>query len=429
MKPKFSYIGVLIILVSLLAACGGGAVEEPASPGEMTGTVRMIKGPFGPTEQEDFDTMIDRFNVEFPNIEASFEMYDWTNQEVLITQAIAGGDYDLIYIPEGMYPKFAFEDGPLTDMSFCVDDPAWAEQRDNVTYWEDATTPGGTIFGIPNVWIPESHLVVNLSLLEAVDAPDDWYETMDGVRDTAMAITEKYPDVYGYGFRTAGLKDLYQHDWYGYILRSGAGYLNEEQTACGLNKPELVTTFQWLVDLMNEDKVTPAFGEYTWEGLRGLFQGGKLAMTHDEPPIVGVLESNPPDFEYAFFPIPGIVNNNQFTFRGFYSIPAASKDAQAACEFAKFLVLPEQEAWYLNKSGGLYPALKDLGGIEMFADRYPALAEGMELGELAQGPEMHPQYLEFQNLTAPLFDQMMTLEITPQEMIDSACEQIESRLE
>ena len=51
-----------------------------------------------------------------------------------------------------------------------------------------------------------------------------------------------------------------------------------------------------------------------------------------------------------------------------------------------------------------------------------------ELGSLAEGPQMHPQYLEFQNLTAPIFDKMMLGEITPQEMIDEACEQIEARL-
>lgn len=433
-------IMLFLIVVLLLSACAQATEEaapaapdeaEPAAPEkpskeEMTGTVKFYKGPFGPTEVEDQNTLIALFNEEYPNIDVTFETFDWPTQEAQLTAALAGNTHDLIYVPEGMYPKFAYQGGPLNDLSWCVDDPEWKEQKDNVLYWEDATSPDGLLGGIPNVWIPESHFVANLDMLEAAGVPDDWNQSMEGVRQAAIAMTTD--DVYGFGFRTAGLADLAQHDWYGYIQRSGAGYLNEDFTACGLNKPELVETFQWLVDLMYEDQVTPEFGAYTWDGLRGLFQAGKLAITHDEPPIVGVMESNPPDFDYAFFTIPGNVKDVLFTFRGYYSIPEGSNNKEAACEFGKFLVRPENEVWYLNKSAGLYPALKDFGGIEIFSDRYPALADGMNLGEYAQGPEFHPQYLEFQNLTSPLWDEMMAQKITPQEMIDQACEQIESRL-
>ena len=327
-----------------------------------------------------------------------------------------------------MYPKFAFEGGPLADMSgFVEGDESFQEQRENILYWDVATAPDGFLGGVPNVWIPESHFVVNLDLLAEAGVPDDWYMTVDGVRDAAIAMNNPDRGIYGMAFRTGGLANFSQHDWYGYILRSGADYLTPDFESCGLNTPELVETFQWLVDLQNSDKVTPEFGAYSWDGLRGLFQAGRIGIMHDEPPIAGVLSSNPPDFEYTFLPIPGNVQDVLLTFRGFYVIPEASENKDAAWEVIKWWTQTDVEVGYLNETAGLYPALADLGGLEVFPDE-PVHQSGLALAEYAQGPQFHPQMVEFQNLVQPLFDEMMLGSITPQELIDQACTDIESRL-
>lgn len=419
----------------LLAACGGQpaapqattAPEGPKSPADMTGTVKFYKGPFGPDEVAQQNGYIAEFNKTYPNINMTFETFDWPTQEAQLTAAIAGGTHNMIYVPEGMYPKFCFKGGPLEDLSSFVSDPSFQEARDNILYWDVATAPDGTLCGVPNIWIPESHFVANLDLLKEAGCPDDWDASMDKVRECAIAIKTKFPDKYGIAFRTAGLANFSQHDWYGYIMRAGGDYLTEDFQSCGLNKPEVVQTMQWLVDLQNTDKVTPEFGAYTWDGLRGLFQAGNIGIMHDEPPIAGVLSSNPPGFEYKFFDIPGLVNNNLLTFRGFYVIPTASKDKEAAWEAIKFFVEPEVMVNYLNGTAGLYPVVKDTHGIAVFPND-PVLADGMNLAQYAQGPQFHPQMLEFQNLFQPLFDEMMQGKITPQEAVDQACEQIESKL-
>jgi multiple sugar transport system substrate-binding protein len=387
----------------------------------------MYKGPFGPNEVELQNKTIAEFNKIYPNIKVTFETFDWPTQEQQITAALAGGTHDVIYVAEGMYPKFAYQGGPLQDLSTYVEDPTWQADRENITYWDVAKSPDGVLGGVPYIWIPESHFVANLDMLKEAGVPDDWYTSMDKVREAAIAVKQKFPDAYGIAFRTGGLANFSQHDWYGYILRSGANYLTDDFQKCGLNKPELVETFQWLVDLQNKDKVTPEFGAYTWDGLRGLFQAGKIAIMHDEPPIAGVLTSNPPDFEYKFFTIPGKVNNNLLTFRGFWVIPAASKNKEAAWEVIKFFTKPENEVNYLNQTAGLYPALKDTKGIPVFPND-PVLSDGLNLAEFAEGPQFHPQMVEFQNLVQPLFDEMMQGNITPQQLIDQACQQIESKL-
>jgi multiple sugar transport system substrate-binding protein len=445
-KNKFTlFIVVAVLLSILITACGGGqateppaaeepageepAAEEPAeAPAEeISGTVKFYKGPFGPDEVAQQEGYIAEFNKVYPDVKMTFETFDWPTQEAQLTAAIAGCTHNMIYVPEGMYPKFCYQDGPLTDLSSYVNDPSFKETKDNLLYWEVAAAPDGTLCGVPNIWIPESHFVANLDLLEEAGCPDDWNSSMDKVRECANAVSATSPDTYGIAFRTAGLANFSQHDWYGYIMRAGGDYLTPDFQSCGLNKPEVVETMQWLVDLQNKDQVTPEFGAYTWDGLRGLFQAGKLGIMHDEPPIAGVLASNPPGFEYKFFDIPGLVNNNLLTFRGFYVIPECSDDKDAAFEAIKYFVQPEVMVNYLNGTAGLYPVVKDTHGIEVFPND-PVLADGMNLAQYAQGPQFHPQMLEFQNLFQPLFDEMMQGNITPQEAVDQACEQIEAKL-
>ncbi len=401
------------------------AVSGTQTPVKAAVSIKMYKGPFGPNEVDQQNAIIAKFEKLHPDIQVTFETFDWPTQEQQITAAIAGGTHDVIYVPEGMYPKFAFKGGPLHDMSQYVNDPSFKTQKDNITYWDAATAPDGFLGGVPLVWITESIYMANLDMLKAAGVPDDWNTSLDKVRDAAIKMTK--PGQFGIAFRTGGLAQFSQHDMYGYILRSGANYLTPDFKKCGLNTPELVKTFQWLVDLQNKDKVTPEFGQYTWDGLRGLFQAGKLGIIHDEQTLGGVLASKPPSFKYAFFDMPGLVNNNMLTFRGFWVIPEASQNKDAAWEMIKFWVLPENEVNYMNGTSGLYPALKDTGGIDVFPND-PVLKAGQDFAKYAVGPQFHPQMVEFQDNMQPLIDDMLQGKATPQQTIDDSCKMIESKL-
>jgi multiple sugar transport system substrate-binding protein len=435
-KKQFVLIVALVFVFSLVFTAsfargkkekGKAVMEAPTaeSKKDMKGNVKIYKGPFGPDEVDLQYNIIKKFNEEYPNIEVTFETYDWPAMEAQLTAALAGGTHDMIYFPSHMYTKFCHQNGPLEDLGPYVEDPAWQEERKNIAFWKEATAPDGFLGGVPCVWIPESMFVANLKMLKEAGIPDDWYTSMDKVRDAAIKMTKG--DKYGLAFRTGGMAQFSHFDWYGYIQRSGADFLNDSMTGCGLNKPELVETFQWLVNLENKDKVTPKFGEYTWQGLRGLFQAGRIGILHDEPTIVGVMNTNPPDFEYSFYPIPGNVKDVLLTFGGFYGIPKTSKNKEAAWEVIKFWVRPENEVTYLNSTDGLYPALLDTKGIKTFPND-PVQQTGIALLKYAQFPQFHPQTLEFMNLVSPLFDQMMQGKITPQELINSACKQINSKL-
>ncbi|UCB46212.1 MAG: sugar ABC transporter substrate-binding protein [Spirochaetota bacterium] len=437
-KKRLLKIIAVVFIFSLVCtvsfARGGKDKGKPAEKApsaetkkDIKGTVKIYKGPFVANEVELYNNIITEFNKEYPNIKVIHEMFDWPTMEAQLTASVAGGTHDVIYFPEGMYPKFCYKGGPLEDLSSYIEDPAWQEERNNILYWEAATAPDGHLGGVPYVWNPQSFLYANLDMLKEAGAPDDWYTSMDKVRDAAIKMTKG--DKYGFAFRTGGFAQMSWFDWYSYILRSGADFLNEDFTACGLNKPELVETFQWLADLQNKDKVMPEYGGYTWDGLQGLFQAGKIGILNDETILLNLLKENPPDFEYSCFPAPGNARDVLLVFRGFFAIPETSKNKEAAWEVIKFWSRPEMAVPYINSTFAVYPVLKDYHGIEL----YPGAEEihiplEKNFYELAQGPQFHPQMVEFQNVVQPLFDELMLGKITPQQLIDQACSQINEKL-
>jgi ABC-type glycerol-3-phosphate transport system substrate-binding protein len=103
------------------------------------------------------------------------------------------------------------------------------------------------------------------------------------------------------------------------------------------------------------------------------------------------------------------------------------EQTKRAQEAIKYWVKPEVIVNYLNGTAGLYPVVKDTHGIVPSRMIYPC--RWHEPGPIRSGPQFHPQMLEFQNLFQPLFDEMMQGNITPQETVDQACEQIESAQE
>jgi ABC-type glycerol-3-phosphate transport system substrate-binding protein len=437
-RQFLKWIVFVLILSAVLAGCAPAApaeepaaeepaAEEPAAPEEISGTVRFYKGPFGPNEAEQYAELIAKFNEEFPNIEVIHEMYDWPTQEAQITAALAGGTHDVIYVAEGYYPKFAFAGGPLHDLSTFVEEESFQEQRENILYWDIAESPDGVLGGVPYIWITESLFMVNDDLLEQAGVPDDWNESLEGVHEAAAAIDALGDDIHGIAWRSPAGEEGAQYDWYGYILRSGADYLNEDMTGCGLDTPEMVETFNTL-KAMQDEGLTPEYGAYGWDGLRGLFQGGKLGIMHDEQPFAGVLAGSDPGFNYHFENIPGLANNNMLTFRGFLVIPENSPNQQAAWEWIKFLARPENEVWYLNNTNGLYPALADLEGEELFPNN-PVLTDAVSMAQYAQGPLFHPQALEFEHIVQPHIDEFFSGDITAEELISQSCEQIEATLQ
>lgn len=459
-ERRLPRIVVLLLVVALASsACAGPQASVPtpaatqlpaatqppaatqaptatAAPTQISGTVRMYKGPFGTTEKNVDDMMIAQFNKEFPGIKVTMDLYDWPTMQAQISTALASGSYDVIYIPSAVLPAFCYKGGPLLDLNnpAYANDPAWKSEHDIITGWQGMTAGDGTLCAAPMSAGVVSEFFVNEDLLKASGVPDDWYTSLDKVREAAITVHQTHPDVYGIAWRTGGLANFSYFDWYGYVLRSGADFLTPDQTACGLKKPELVQTFQWLVDLQKMKGVTPPPGEYSWDAQRGLFAAGKLAIMHDEVDVIYTYQdpATALKFNVQTFHVPGIVNNTAMGVAGTWAISAKAQDKAAAWTAVKWWESGEGLVKLMANNQSVWPARSDAMDPKyaLGLNWSPLLKQAFQekvTGEWATFP-MNPHTVQFYTLVQPLFDEMMLGTITPQQLIDQACPQIEAAL-
>src|SRR5438552_18765426 len=109
---RFSRVLIAVVVVCLTATLSG--LRSPVKA-DISGSLKIYKGPFAANEVDLQNQIVAKFQKLHPGVQVTFETFDWPTQEQQITAAIAGGTHDMIYVPEGMYPKFAFKGGPLHD--------------------------------------------------------------------------------------------------------------------------------------------------------------------------------------------------------------------------------------------------------------------------------------------------------------------------
>jgi multiple sugar transport system substrate-binding protein len=415
-------LGVSVSVIgSVIRAVGVRAQSEPNA--DLSGTVRVYKGPFHPDEATLQEEMVASFNEKFPNVQVIVEQFEWPNQEAQVTASLASGAHDVYYTAEDKYHKFSPEGGPLMDLQPLVD--AW-DQKDFIQFWDTAKPRGSILGGVPYIWNIQSNLVLNNDLAEAAGVdPAIITESPEGLREAAIKMTS--PDVWGYVFRH-GVPNDGQYDWQGMMFRNGADLLNEDWTAPAVNTPGGVAAVQYMADLINKDKVSHEFGAYGWPAQRDLFRAGKLGLLTDEFTFYNLLLQDPVPFEWSFLPFPpGTVNNNMLAFRGFLSIAKDSPSPEASWELIKHYLDPAVIVPYLNVAG-LASVRTDAAETGQFADN-PGLAQLMtDWGPLAQGPHPHPQSLSMVTVTEPYVEAVYLDQSDAQSALDQAAGEISALL-
>jgi multiple sugar transport system substrate-binding protein len=401
-----------------------GARAQSAPNTDLTGTVRVYKGPFSADEVENQATMVASFNEKFPNVQVVVEQFEWPNQEAQVTASLAANAHDVYYTAEDKYHKFSPEGGPLLDLQSLVD--AW-DQKDKIQFWDTAKPRGSILAGVPYIWNIQSNLVLNNDIAEAAGADVNAItESYDGLLDAARKMTSD--DLWGYVFRH-GLPHDGQYDWQGFLFRNGADLVNEDWSAAAVNTPEAVAAIQWMGDVINKEKVSHPFGQYGWSAQRDLFSAGKIGLLTDEFTFYLILKNNPDiTFNWSFLPYPpGTVNNHMLAFRGFLSIAKSSPNQEAAWELIKHYLDPAVMVPYLNDVG-LASVRTDAAETGLFADQ-PELAQLMtDWAPLAQGPNPHPQSLSMVTVAEPYVESVYLGQSSAQDAMNLAAEEISALL-
>ncbi len=397
------------------------AVPTAEPEPELSGTIGFIKGPHSAMEVEFEEQIIADFNAQVaPDVNVEFSTYDWPVHVAELTTLFASGSPpDVQYLVDLIYPAFA-EQGVLHDMTDLVNDPDWAEERDNISpfAWDLAEQQGGT-WGVP-VLGAVYNIFINETLLEEAGLLDSWDDSYESMLAAAEALTTD--EVFGFGARTSAA-DFAWWDWYPYIHNAGGDVLSDDWTECGLAGQDVVDAMQFLIDIHTAG-VTPAIGSVDNQGLFDLFAAGRIAILHHETPNIVSLNENPPDFEWTVAAAPpGPQGHTVMGNFGILSIAEASDNKDAAWEFIKHWASAPQVGRFAEQVS-LQVVRTDIID-DLFADNPAMQKVQSELVPRVQGLQPHPQILEALQAAWPVVEDAFRGNRTGEEAVAGMCEAID----
>jgi len=367
----------LILLSLVLLACGDStptplaqptAIPKPTTmPTAATANPVTIKWSFwGDVDEIAINKkLIDQFERLNPGIKVNPLFDTWDNYYKHLDKDWTGANTPDVMFLENI-ATYASQ-GILENL-----DPYLAEEKN---FKMEDFYPGllnqsrykGALYGLPRD--NDTKVVfVNLKLLReaGISVPKAGWTWQD-LRDAALKLTKKEADgtisQYGYAFEP--------NDWWRlWILQNGGELFDantppDPPTHLLINTPEGASAIQFFADLINRDKVSPAYDMMDTSGkISDMFSNGKVAMAFGNHALVPLFSKNK-KLEWDVVPLPmGKKRVNVLDGAG-YVINQVSKNKAAAWQFVKFLSSELGQGLFME-SGVVVPARQSIREDNIF---------------------------------------------------------------
>jgi multiple sugar transport system substrate-binding protein len=336
-------------MMLLAAACGGsdfdpGETDDTAAPDPEDDTGDAEAPPpdadgvelqvFGfassPAEDQQLSAIIDAYNEQSPN-SAVFNPqpeYDTTLQA-----ALAGGQPpDVFYVDSNRLPDFVSA-GVLASAEGMIDDDG-----DFYEALRDAFTYDGT-FWCPPKDFSTLALQYNVQMLDeaGVEPPTTW----DELAAAAEALTTD--DRVGLVLGTEYPR------WGAFMFQAGGSVTDDDFTQMTIDSEENRTAFEFLQQLYEDGYASTAPDlDSGWPG--EAFGSGRAAMTIEGNWMVGYMNNDFPDVEWATVELPvGPEGPGTFAFTVCYAVAADAPNPEASWDLVNFLVSAEQQLAYTSQ--------------------------------------------------------------------------------
>ncbi len=265
---NFSLLGVTMLSLGILSACGGDSDTEATGQSDNSEKVSLTVATWAnETEAKEFDEILDKLNAASDEYELK-QMTIPQDYYTKIQTMIAGNNApDLMWLAQEYIPAYA-ENGAVVDITDSLKDQDTIDMDDffdgslDTAKWNDKT------YGLP--WIGQPYVVYyNKNLFEEnnIDAPkDEW--TWENFHDMATKLTNG--DVYG--FANTGSVPSAVFAWgegSDLIDSDGKALVDSEATVTGLGK---------YYDITTDRNSTMPYEEANSLGVEQGFVNGKIAM-------------------------------------------------------------------------------------------------------------------------------------------------------
>ncbi|MCV4234245.1 ABC transporter substrate-binding protein [Virgibacillus sp. LDC1] len=365
MKSKWYTLLSVIMLFSLLAACGGGRTsgntgEAPGSggteapSGDKGKTTVQFWHSLGGKNGEYMDALIQRFNASHEDIEVvgTFQgSYDETVTK--LQQAIASDTGPDVSMLERAYVQMFADSEVLEDLTPYLEGSGIS--ADDFT----AGLMGHSIFNDQLVSLPLNRstpiLHVNKTLLDeqGLQIPTTWEE----LKEVANALVVKE----GSEYKRYGVTMPYD-TWYPIAMISQAGgtFFNDDNTSIGFGDNGAgAKMFTYLKDLQSTGALYYPPAQDSGNIVNSMFVEGKVGMMYQSTGSIGGL-SSAVDFDYvtAFLPKDEVYANP--TGGANVTMLSSSKNKEAAWEFIRWMEMEEEGGLEFILQSGYLPFTKKM---------------------------------------------------------------------
>jgi sn-glycerol 3-phosphate transport system substrate-binding protein len=465
-----SVLPVLLVLLMILAACGGAATEPaPAEPetAEEESTEEEADTEASADEEADEEMAAsgDVITLEFWHAmggdlgELVDELTQRFNesQDEIVVNATFQGNYDDTY--NALLAAFEAGSEPNIVQNFDLATQTMIDTEQIVPVYELMEQDGydSEVFvpAVREYYSDENGMLAmafnsstpliyyNADMFEeaGVDAPapdwtfSDFIATCDQLLEAEVA-----EHCFTYG----------QVGWYfeQMLANSGGLYFNEDNGRTGratevrFNEGEGVEVFAFLTGLV-QDEYAPNLGN-TWTETDSTFTTGQSAMMIDSTSDVAIIENSDFNVSTAFIPHSDSSERNGVIIGGaaLWLIDTGTPEEQAASwEFMKFMAAPEQQVtWHTGT--GYFPVRSDLMDnpeLETFWEENPNFRTAIEqLSTTETMMDGSPNYAVLGGRAGPFpairrivvetYSRVLDDGLTPQEALDEAAEKANQEL-
>ncbi len=438
---RFVFFAAILSLV--LAGCAGES-EEAAEDGTPSGQVRIT---FWHSEtasaEENLVKLVDRFNASQDEVRvAPFFQGNDADLAVKLIASMGGAEVPTVAYMSEPFTQRLIDSGEIVPIQEYVDGDDY-DLSDFAPASLAYYTVDETLYAMPCGLAVPLLFYNKIPLREAGLDP----EQPPGDLDEARAMSEELVQRDSAGNVTRSGFALEIHPWYVEVVLAGAGelYVNNDNgrqgiaTEVAFDNDAGRTLFRWWHDMVDEGLALNVGRSPTGADTLLAVAAKKAVMTLSTSAalrsVVDVIEGGLEGIDLGVAPVPGIPGAIPEGSPGVYSrslwIMSGRPEAEreAAWEFIKWLVEPEQQAEWFAGSGYLpvrnsaydYPASQDI--IARYPDfQLPAdLFEKTATTAAALGPILGP-FAEVREAVATGLESMLAGGASPDEAIEAAAE-------
>ncbi|KQX07843.1 MULTISPECIES: extracellular solute-binding protein [unclassified Leifsonia] len=405
-------VGAVVATAALatvtLASCGFGSGSSGDASGSAT-TLNLLVPSYSDNTQGLWETVIDGFEKENPDIKVELEVQSWDNLNDVVTTKIQANQAPDI-MNGGPFAGFAADDllYPIEDV---VSSDTLADFQDSFV---EVSSVGDTQYGAPLIASARALFVNNDLLTQAgvTTPPTTWDELLAD----AKKVSALGGGVAGYGM-PLGSEEAQAESAVWFYGGGGTFGDADEITIDGV--PANLEAATFMQKMIDEGATEADAGSTDRSPLMDIFVQGKIGMQVGLPPTVGQIAEGNPDLDYSIVPIP-TKDGSPFTLGVADHLMAFKNDGKKQEAITKFLdyyytpdvyvpwvktegFLPTTKsgAEQLSSEADLKPFLDLLPAAQFYPNTNPAwdatnAAFKSTIGKLAQGDDPQAVLAEIQ---------------------------------